>query len=374
MVRNIYVGDAYSRKVVTPLITTDCNSYKIIWDSKCTNGNFKITAIKADGASSFDFGTLSENGLAEYIISNNMYNTAGPLKLFLAIVENESITTCREINFTVKQGADETTVAENNINHISSLVIQMAGNKAVTDEKMANLQYYGMSNVYILKEGEDILITDGIVTELLKNDYSDYEAIAFPEGITEIRLPEGNLGGGTPFVANKVIMPDSLRTIGPYSFSNYIEFDEQDNVIEDTVIVKVQEYVLNEGIEKLENYAFSGNVMLEKINIPSTLTMIDLGVFQYCDNLKKVIIPSTVTDIGDGNFTATSYKKENSSVIYGFAGSEAERYAKNANWLKNYENEFVNIGSDYSNQIGDMETALNSIIEIQNRLIGGENE
>jgi hypothetical protein len=65
MYRNIYVGENYTRKVTTPLITTDCNAYKIIWDSKCTRGSFKITAIKSDGTSVFDFGTLTEDGIAE---------------------------------------------------------------------------------------------------------------------------------------------------------------------------------------------------------------------------------------------------------------------------------------------------------------------
>ena len=104
MYRNIYVGENYTRKVTTPLITTDCNSYKIIWDSKCTRGSFKITAIKSDGTSVFDFGTLTEDGIAEYVISNSFYNVEGSLKIFLAIVENESITTCRELNFIVKEG------------------------------------------------------------------------------------------------------------------------------------------------------------------------------------------------------------------------------------------------------------------------------
>ncbi len=368
MTRNIYVGENYSRKVTTPLITTDQNAYKIMWDSKCSNGVFKITALKSDGSSVFDFGELTDEGTATYVMSSDMYNVEGPLKLYLAIVENESVTTAREINFTVKAGADETKISENNANPINSLAMQIAQNKAETDAKIMNLQDKGTSNIYTLKEGEDMSVTDGVVTKLLKNDYSAYEAIAFPEGITEIRLPEG-VGGETPFIANKVIMPESLRVIGRLSFSNYVEFDDQDNIVDDSVVVRVKEYVLNEGLEALKLYAFAGNVLLEKINIPSTLANIERGVFEYCDSLKKIVIPATVTEIDDGNFTATSLKKEDATIIYGFAGSEAERYAKNENWLKAYENEFINTGSDYSKQIGDIETAVDSIIAIQNSLL-----
>lgn len=351
MIRNIYVGDAYSRKVVTPLITSDCNSYKIIWDSKCTKGNFKITAIRADGTSSFDFGILSEEGVAEYIISNDMYNTEGPLKLLLAIVESDSITTCREINFTVKQGADETKFAENNINPINSLVMQMATDKTEVQEKVVNLQNYGTADVYLLKDGEDIKISDGVVEEFLKKDFSGCEAIAFPEGIYEIKLPNDGLRGTTDLVANKVIMPASLKTIGEFSFANFAEFDENDKLDEKSVRVKVREYVLNEGIEKIERSAFADNVFLEKVNIPYTLTEIERMTFGYTDNLEKIFIPATVVEIGHGNFTTSQLDGEYATVIYGYTGTEAERYAKNEHWLKEYENKFVNIGSDYSKQI-----------------------
>jgi hypothetical protein len=218
MYRNIYVGDNYTRKVTTPLITTDCNSYKIIWDSKCTRGSFKITAIKSDGTSVFDFGTLTEDGIAEYVISNSFYDVEGPLKIFLAIVENESITTCRELNFIVKEGAKESNVADNNINPLNSLAVQIAKLGAETGEKINNLQNSGISDVYTLKANEDVLITDGVVTKLLKSDYLQYEAIAFPEGITEIRLPDTNNGGDSPLVANIVIMPESLKTIGRFRY------------------------------------------------------------------------------------------------------------------------------------------------------------
>lgn len=354
MYRNIYVGENYTRKVTTPLITTDCNAYKIIWDSKCTRGSFKITAIKADGTSVFDFGTLTEDGIAEYVISNSFYDVEGPLKIFLAIVENESITTCREINFIVKEGAKELTVAENNINPVNSLAIQIAETKAELNDKIMKLENGGISNSYILKPDEDIVVTDGVVTKLLKSDYSQYEAIAFPEGITEIRLPDTNNGGDSPLVANMVIMPESLKKIGRFSFANWVDFNSDGNVEDATVVVKVREFILNEGLETIENYAFSGNVLMEKINIPDTLSKIGRGAFEYCNSLKKIVIPATVTDIGYGNFTSTTFKKEDSSVIYGFAGSEAERYAKNENFLKEYENEFVNVGSDYSTEINDM--------------------
>ena len=372
MVRNIYVGDNYSRKVVTPLITTDQNSYRIIWVTKCKSGVFKITAVKSDNSAVFDFGELSDEGVATYVIANNMYDTEGPLKLFLAIVEDESVTTCREISFTVREGANEATFAENNANPINSLTMQVVANSNENATKLQKLKDYGETDVYILKEGEDITVSENVVTQLLKHDFSNYDAIAFPEGITEINLPDTNNGGDTPLTAKKVIMPKSLKAIGRCSFSNLAQWDDKNNLIASSIVVDVKEYVLNEGLETIGSYAFSDNIYLEKVNIPESIQVINRGAFQYSDSLKGIFIPATVTKIGDGNFTTTSFDQENATVVYGYAGSEAERYAINENWLKEYANPFVNMGSDYSAELGDIESALDHILELDNALLGGD--
>lgn len=372
MVRNIYVGDNYSRKVITPLITTDQNSYRIIWDTKCKNGVFKITAVKSDNSAVFDFGELSDEGVATYVIANNMYDIEGPLKLFLAIVEEKSVTTCREISFTVREGANEATFAENNANPINSLTMQVVANSNENATKLQKLKDYGETDVYILKKGEDITVSENVVTKLLKHDFSNYDAIAFPEGITEINLPDTNNGGDTPLTANKVIMPKSLKAIGRCSFSNLAQWDDENNLIDSSIVVDVKEYVLNEGLETIGSYAFADNIYMEKVNIPESVKVINRGAFQYCDSLKGIFIPATVTKIGDGNFTTTLFNQENATVVYGYAGSEAERYAINESWLKEYTNPFVNIGSDYSVELGEIKSAVDHILELDNALLGGD--
>lgn len=368
MYRNIYVGDAYSRKVVTPLISTDCNSYKIIWDAKAEKGVFKITAVRDDGSAVFDFGEVTD-GVATYIMKSDMYEVEGNLVLYLAICDEQTIVTCREIRFTVKKGADENKLAEEKSNAISSLEMRIAKNEAETNEKIYNLQHMGISNVYILQDGVDFESENSIVTILLNSDYSSYDAIAFPEGITEIKLPSTNRGSDTHLIANTVIMPKSLKKIGEFSFGNYVRWDENDNIIEESVTVKVGEFILNDGLETIEKYSFSGNLYLEKINIPNTVVEIGRGAFEYCDGLKNIFIPATVTEIGHGNFTVSTLRPEEATVIFGFAGSEAEIYAKSENFLKEYMNKFVNVGSDYSKEIGDIEMALDSIIAMQNHLM-----
>ena len=48
--------------------------------------------------------------------------------------------------------------------------------------------------------------------------------------LTEIRLSNTNRDGDTGLVANVVIMPKSLKTIGESSFANQIDFDSDDNI------------------------------------------------------------------------------------------------------------------------------------------------
>ena len=167
-------------------------------------------------------------------------------------------------------------------------------------------------------------------------------------------------------------MPKSLKAIGRCSFSNLAQWDDKNNLIDSSIVVDVKEYVLNEGLETIGSYAFSDNIYLEKVNIPESIQVINRGAFQYCDSLKGIFIPATVTKIGDGNFTTSSFNQENATVVYGYAGSEAERYAINENWLKEYANPFVNMGSDYSAELGEIKSAVDHILELDNALLGGD--
>ncbi|MBQ9513713.1 MAG: leucine-rich repeat domain-containing protein, partial [Clostridia bacterium] len=59
---------------------------------------------------------------------------------------------------------------------------------------------------------------------------------------------------------------------------------------------------LNEGITRIQDYAFWGCSALETINLPSTLTSISSYAFYNCAKLDSVEIPGSVTYIGDYAF------------------------------------------------------------------------
>ena len=115
----------------------------------------------------------------------------------------------------------------------------------------------------------------------------------FENGITYI--PYNTFNGA--YVLNHVIIPDTVTGIGEYSFCQ---------------------------CKSLSN-----------IVIPSSVTSIGKNAFYECDNLKYVVIPETVKNIGDHAFgyndhddEADTYIKQEGFIIYGYAGTAAENYAK----------------------------------------------
>ena len=326
MHRNIYIGENYSRKVVTPLITTDCNAYKIIWDSKVSKGIFKITARRADDTTVFDYGELNEDGTATYIMKSDMYSKEGPLTLYLAICDNEATVTCREILFNVQDGGKASEIADEVTTPINKLTQQIVKNNAELNERITNLIQFREEKVYVLSEESDILVNDGVVTGFVNTNYSEHEAIAFPDGVVEIAIPEK-----TEFIANKVIMPKSLMKIADNSFSK---------IATDNVKIEIGELVLNEGLTEIGKACFRATT-IGKITMPESLKTIGMTAFAGVTGLKEITFPENVEQIGTNVCAASSVEKivfrnnnteigsvgTNDSVLYGFEGSTAEAYA-----------------------------------------------
>lgn len=70
---------------------------------------------------------------------------------------------------------------------------------------------------------------------------------------------------------------------------------------------KIKEVVLNEGLEEISHYAFSGCGSLETVNIPSTVKSLGGGAFMGCSKVKEFVLPDTLEVIGgelvnDGTF------------------------------------------------------------------------
>lgn len=64
----------------------------------------------------------------------------------------------------------------------------------------------------------------------------------------------------------------------------------------------ITEVILPEGIEKINNGAFSYANKLEKINIPNSVISIGEYAFYCCEQLKKIILPNGLSKIEEGIF------------------------------------------------------------------------
>ncbi|MGI5875020.1 MAG: S-layer homology domain-containing protein [Bacillota bacterium] len=127
------------------------------------------------------------------------------------------------------------------------------------------------------------------------------------------------------------------------------------------------EVSLAEGLKTIGRAAFWSTAVAE-IRLPATLTSVADTAFAFT-RMREVTIPPSVTHIGNGAFGCNfpcegGYVPSNGFTIYGYSGTEAERYYKNwflpkytemKNYYANYYEEnfpadgtvrFVSLGAD----------------------------
>ncbi len=86
----------------------------------------------------------------------------------------------------------------------------------------------------------------------------------------------------------------------------------------------IKEFIANEGLERIDSFAFAGCAVLEKAVLPTSLTTICQGAFAECSELSEIVIPQTVVNFGAGIFDYTS----DELVIGVYSESAAEEYCK----------------------------------------------
>jgi hypothetical protein len=213
------------------------------------------------------------------------------------------------------------------------------------------LKSYGTTDVYVLQPGIDITIKGSTVTGFLRCNFSDYEKIAFPEGITTIRINEDF---PEPFIANTIYMPKSLKVI-----NNFL-IDYVDPSTYEGEYFNVEKCVLNEGLEEINNLFDNGKI--KYINLPESLKIMQEN-FAGISDLVELEFPKNITKVPNGFAAYSSIERiilgthvtsqegdtamfaDANVTIYGYAGSFAEELAKK------YNIPFVNMGSDYSTPI-----------------------
>ena len=104
------------------------------------------------------------------------------------------------------------------------------------------------------------------------------------------------------------VTPRKVKDLSDYSFSHAFKIINSENYNES--FTQCRKIEVSEGTERIGNYTFEKNVLIESVTLPSTLTEIGEGAFQECPALTSISIPSSVKKIGDGAFDRSTITLE----------------------------------------------------------------
>lgn len=105
----------------------------------------------------------------------------------------------------------------------------------------------------------------------------------------EVRYIDKNAFGSNYSKIRKVVIPDTVVSIGENAFSD---------------MPKLKKVVFSENLETIGRSAFARCTKLKTVDFPNTLRMIDDEAFYGCLRLSRVYVPASVTDIGMDAFFA----------------------------------------------------------------------
>ena len=204
------------------------------------------------------------------------------------------------------------------------------------------------------------VVISGNVTSLEQNTFSgctSLENIEIPNSVSSIRMDV--FSDCTSL--KTVDLPETLKELESGAFRGCASLESIDipatiSSIRMSVFMgcsSLKEVNIKGIVTTIENYAFDSCTSLEKFYFPYGIQEIGEGAFFECSNLESVIIPDSVEYIGDFAF----WNSIAPTKIYGYAGTEAERYAKA------YNQEFIALDKkvDESTGILVFENELNII-------------
>ena len=166
-------------------------------------------------------------------------------------------------------------------------------------------------------------------TELSENADTLTEEISRNYQIKEEETWDVSKNGDGSVIAKWTLEDRTLTISGTGEMKNWTSNSEEDwhNVQYSNMIEKV---IINEQVKNIGNYAFASLKKVINVEIPNTVTSVGEYAFYWCDNLRSIEIPSSVTSIGE-RLLLPSWNTE--TIIYCDAGSEAEKYAKEKDYL-----------------------------------------
>lgn len=149
-----------------------------------------------------------------------------------------------------------------------------AGDEKYTGEIIipSEISYEGTKCIVLSIEQSAFLLCTGLTSVSIPSSVISIENRAF-SGCSKL---------------NNVILEEGLERIGKYGFTNCMSLTNIS--IPNTVI-------------SLGESAFEGCISLTSVSLSSGLTRIDNGIFKGCEKLAAISIPTSVTYIGDSSFS-----------------------------------------------------------------------
>ena len=164
--------------------------------------------------------------------------------------------------------------------------------------------------------------SDVFLGEYAFSDCKKLKTVVLPEGFSKIGYC--NFRHCTSLKTLK--LPSTLKRIDYAAFSDS----------------GLTDITLNEGLEFINEGAFSNCTGLKEITLPASLENVLSGAFENCANLKTVTVLNPKTDLGNSAFEAWNDDTEEmvpscaeGFTLRGWPGSTAQAYAKE--WGYNFE-------------------------------------
>ena len=206
-------------------------------------------------------------------------------------------------------------------NSVTSIGISAFYGTAWYNEQPDGLIYMGkVAYTYkgAMPQGTEIVLKEGTVsvTGSAFKDCSGLTFVTIPNSVTSI----GNSAFSGCSGLTSVTIPNSVTSIGRNAFygcgnlitvtinsNSFISKNfSYDSSLEVVFGWQVKEYILDEGVTSIGDYAFYGCSGLTSVTIPNSVTSIGESAFRDCSSLTSVTIPNSVTSIGNSAFRGCS--------------------------------------------------------------------
>lgn len=135
--------------------------------------------------------------------------------------------------------------------------------------------------------------------------------IIVPETISGYPVKEIGENAFAGLECTKIVLPDSVESIGTGAFSLCANLEEID---------------LGENLTYITSMAFYDCPKLKKLSFPESMTTIDDQIFYNNTDLEDIYIPASVTTLPSGYLFFEEFCPN--AIIVTPAGSAAEKYAK----------------------------------------------